>query len=171
MRGSQTKGTCGSLAETQVYRDYWKAYTQATGLPLRLHDAAQAGFAVDLGKGVSPLCMLLARTNISCQACLAMQQRLEQEARIKPKTLKCFAGLCETAVPVRVGENIIAWLETGHILIDHPTKSKPRGPQANRHPDSHRRANSTRATRRDQSHPRSNEHQKRRRRPERMDLH
>ena len=53
-----------------------------------------------------------------------MQQRLEQEARIKPKTLKCFAGLCETAVPVRVGENIVAWLETGHILIDHPTKSK-----------------------------------------------
>ena len=82
------------------------------------------GFAVELGKGVSPLCMLLARTNISCQACLAMQQRLEQEARIKPKTLKCFAGLCETAVPVRVGENIVAWLETGHILIDHPTKSK-----------------------------------------------
>jgi AraC-like DNA-binding protein len=68
--------------------------------------------------------MLLAQTNVSCQACLAMQQRLEQEARIEPKTLKCFAGLCETAVPVRVGENIVAWLETGHILIDHPTKSK-----------------------------------------------
>ena len=124
MSASQTKGTCGSLAEAQIYRDYWKAYTQATGLPLRLHDAAQGGFALELGKGVSPLCMLLARTNISCQACLAMQQRVEQEARIESKTLKCFAGLCETAVPVRVGENIVAWLETGHILIDHPTRSK-----------------------------------------------
>lgn len=124
MSASQTKETSGSLAETQIYRDYWMAYTRATGLPLRLHDAAQGGSSLELGKGVSPLCMLLARTNISCQACLAMQQRLEQEARIKPKTLKCFAGLCETAVPVRVGENIIAWLETGHILIDHPTKSK-----------------------------------------------
>jgi ligand-binding sensor protein len=61
--------------------------------------------------------MLLAQTNVSCQACLAMQQRVEQEARIKPKTLKCFTGLCETAVPVRVGENIVAWLETGHILL------------------------------------------------------
>ena len=124
MSASQTKETSGSLAETQIYRDYWMAYTRATGLPLRLHDAAQGGSSLELGKGVSPLCMLLARTNVSCQACLAMQQRLEQEARIKPKTLKCFAGLCETAVPVRVGENIIAWLETGHILIDHPTKSK-----------------------------------------------
>jgi len=124
MSASHTKGACGSLAETQIYRDYWKAYTQATGLPLRLHSAAQGGSALELGKGVSPLCMLLARTNVSCQACLAMQQRVEQEARIEPKTLKCFAGLCETAVPVRVGENIVAWLETGHILIDHPTRSK-----------------------------------------------
>jgi len=124
MSASQTEGTGGSLAETQIYRDYWKAYTQATGLPLRLRDAAKTGIALELGKGVSPLCMLLGRPNVSCQACLAMQQQVEQEARIEPKTLKCFAGLCETAVPVRVGENIVAWLETGHILIDHPTKSK-----------------------------------------------
>jgi AraC-like DNA-binding protein len=53
-----------------------------------------------------------------------MQRQIEQEARIEPKTLKCFAGLCETAVPVRVGENLVAWLETGQILVDHPTKSK-----------------------------------------------
>jgi AraC-like DNA-binding protein/ligand-binding sensor protein len=124
MSALHTEGTCGSLAETQIYRDYWKAYTEATGLPLRLRDAAQSRFVLEPGKGASPLCMLLARTNVSCQACLAMQQRVEQEARITPKTLKCFAGLCETAVPVRVGENIVAWLETGHILIDHPTKSK-----------------------------------------------
>jgi AraC-like DNA-binding protein len=114
----------GSLAETRIYRGYWKAYTEATGLPLRLREAAQGGFALKAAKGVSPLCMLLARTNVSCQACLAMQQRVEEEARIEPKTLKCFAGLCETAVPVRVGENLVAWLETGHVLIDHPTKSK-----------------------------------------------
>lgn len=124
MSASHTEGTCGSLAETQIYRDYWKAYTEATGLPLRLRDAAQSRCVLELGKGASALCVLLAQTNVSCQACLAMQQRLEQEARIEPKTLKCFTGLCETAVPVRVGENIVAWLETGHILTDHPTKLK-----------------------------------------------
>jgi AraC-like DNA-binding protein len=124
MNSSRGKSPCGSLAETQIYRDYWKAYTHATGLPLRLRDAAQQGSALELGKGASPLCTLLARTNLSCQACLAMQQQLEREARIEPKTLKCFAGLCETAVPVRVGENLVAWLETGHMLVDHPTKSK-----------------------------------------------
>jgi len=53
-----------------------------------------------------------------------MQQQIEHEARIEPQTLKCFAGLCETAVPVRVGENLVAWLETGQVLVDHPTTSK-----------------------------------------------
>jgi AraC-like DNA-binding protein/ligand-binding sensor protein len=124
MNLSQRNSSSGSLAETQIYRDYWKAYTTATGLPLRLRHAAQHGLSVELGKGVSPLCSLLARTNVSCQACLALQQEVEREAGIEPRTLKCFAGLCETAVPVRVGEHLVAWLETGHILIDHPTKSK-----------------------------------------------
>ncbi len=116
--------TCPSLPETQVYRDYAEAFTHTTGLPLRLRNAADAGASSPSGTGTSPLCSLLARTNVSCNACLEMQHNLEQEARIAPKTLKCFAGLCETAVPVRVGENLIAWLETGHVLIDHPTKSK-----------------------------------------------
>jgi AraC-like DNA-binding protein len=124
MSAPPTEGTGGSLAETQIYRDYWKAYTRATGLPLRLSDAAQGGFALELGKGASPLCMLLARTKVSCQACLAMQQRVEQEARLEPKTLQCFTGLRETAVPIRLGEKLVGWLETGHVLIDHPTKSK-----------------------------------------------
>lgn len=124
MIASSKREMFGALAEARIYHDYWKAYTQATGLPLRLREAAEGGWALEPARGVSPLCLLLARTNVSCQNCLAMQKRVEEEADIEPKTLKCFAGLCETAVPVRVGENLVAWLETGHVLIDHPTKSK-----------------------------------------------
>jgi AraC-like DNA-binding protein len=51
-----------------------------------------------------------------------LQQKLEQEAHLQPKTLKCFAGLCETAVPVRVGDKLIAFLQTGQILLHHPKK-------------------------------------------------
>lgn len=123
-RESATRRKCNSLAETQIYQDYWKAFTQSTGLPLRLREAAQAGLALGSSQGASPLCALIGRSNVSCNACLAMQKQVEREAGLEPKTLKCFAGLCETAVPVRVGENIVAWLETGQILVDHPTKSK-----------------------------------------------
>jgi AraC-like DNA-binding protein len=53
-----------------------------------------------------------------------LQKRVEEEARIEPKTLKCFAGLCDSAVPVRVGENLIAFLQTGQILLHAPMKSE-----------------------------------------------
>jgi YesN/AraC family two-component response regulator len=64
--------------------------------------------------------MLMAETNHSCASCLTMQKSLEEKARLKPHTMKCFAGLCETAVPVRVGENLIAFLETGQIFLHKP---------------------------------------------------
>jgi AraC-like DNA-binding protein len=43
---------------------------------------------------------------------------VEEEARLQPKTLKCFAGLCDSAVPVRVGENLVAFLQTGQVLME-----------------------------------------------------
>lgn len=64
----------------------------------------------------------MARTNRACEACFALQRKLEEEAKLQPKTLKCFAGLCETAVPVRVGDGLIAFLQTGRILIESPNQ-------------------------------------------------
>ena len=34
----------------------------------------------------------MAKSNHSCAACLQLQRRVEEEAQIEPKTLKCFAG-------------------------------------------------------------------------------
>ena len=53
-----------------------------------------------------------------------MQKRLEEETQLVPKTLQCFAGMCETAVPVRVGENVVAFLQTGQILLHRPKKAQ-----------------------------------------------
>lgn len=123
-RSSRKTRNADSLRETQIYRDYHKAFTQSTGLPLRLRDATQVGVALKFGKGSSSFCTLMAETDVSCHACLAMQKQISHRAEIQSKSLKCFAGLCETAVPVRVGENLVAWLETGQVLIDSPTKSR-----------------------------------------------
>ena len=65
-------------------------------------------------------CALVARTNLGCAQCLAMQRKLEEGAGLGPKTLHCFAGLCDSAVPVRVGGEIIAFLETGQVLLHKP---------------------------------------------------
>ena len=66
--------------------------------------------------------MLMAKTSRGCAACYALQQELEQRAQFEAKTLKCFAGLCESTVPVRIGTKLIAFLHTGQVLIHAPSE-------------------------------------------------
>jgi AraC-like DNA-binding protein/ligand-binding sensor protein len=113
-----------ALSESAMFRDYQQAFTRATGLPLTLQPpgATHACSSPEAPAAPSPFCALMARTNQACAACFALQQKLEEEAKIEPRTLKCFAGLCETAVPVRVGEKLIAFLQTGRILLETPNQ-------------------------------------------------
>src|SRR6185369_13098583 len=39
------------------------------------------------------------------------------------RTLQCFAGLTESAVPLRIGENVLGHLQTGQVLLRPPTKA------------------------------------------------
>ncbi len=70
----------------------------------------------------NPFCALMATTNQSCAACLQLQRKVEESAGLEPETLKCFAGLCDSAVPIRVGEDLIAFLQTGQILLHRPSR-------------------------------------------------
>ena len=117
-----SKRTLQTLSESEVYRDYAEAFTRGTGLPLRLQGPDLLTVVRYAKKQENPFCTLMAKSNESCAQCYALQCKLEEEAQFQPKTLKCFAGLCETAVPVRVGENVIAFLHTGQILLQRPEK-------------------------------------------------
>ncbi len=63
---------------------------------------------------------MVAGNHETCASCFALQQRLEARVGLEPRSMRCFAGLCESAVPVRVGEKIIAFLQTGQILLHRP---------------------------------------------------
>lgn len=116
------------LSQSQMYRDYECAFTQGTGLPLRLQAPTLLNVVRYDKIQENPFCALLSKADESCASscaqCYALQCRVEEEAQFQPKTLKCFAGLCETAVPVRVGDNVIAFLHTGQILLQRPSKVK-----------------------------------------------
>ncbi len=43
---------------------------------------------------------------------------------MEPKSLRCFAGLCDSSMPVRVGENLVAFLQMGQVLEHSPTKKQ-----------------------------------------------
>ena len=59
---------------------------------------------------------MMADKSRSCAACLRLQQRLSDQAQTEPRTLTCELGLCDTAVPIRTGERLVGFLQTGQIF-------------------------------------------------------
>jgi AraC-like DNA-binding protein/ligand-binding sensor protein len=110
------------LRQSQIFRDYEQAYRETTGLPINLRPIEAFDLPHHGDPKENPFCALMASTNHSCAACLQLQKKVEEQAAVEAKTLKCFAGLCDSAVPIRVGENLIAFLQTGQIFLHTPSK-------------------------------------------------
>jgi len=110
--------------QSSLYHDYEQAFREATGLPLDLRPVE----AFDLPRGGDPnlnrFCALMSDRSQSCSACLQLHRELEEQARLAPATIKCYAGLCDSAVPVRMGENIVAFLETGQVFFEKPARAQ-----------------------------------------------
>jgi AraC-like DNA-binding protein/ligand-binding sensor protein len=114
------------LQASDIFRDYQRAFQSITGLPLALRAAGSYQPPMQGTKLGNPLCALLAGRNKTCAACLEVQQRLETTACEQPGTAQCFVGLNESAVPIRLGEKIIAYLQTGQVLFHLPTAAETR---------------------------------------------
>jgi AraC-like DNA-binding protein/ligand-binding sensor protein len=110
------------LSGSEIYVQYQRAFAKATGLPLDLHAPGMFRLVRYPKKQASPFCLLMAKTSAACASCYALQQELEQQAQFESRTLKCFAGLCESAVPVRLGDKLIAFLHTGQVLLHTPRR-------------------------------------------------
>ena len=91
-----------ALPELQQFLD---DSTQATGLPLHLVTAL--GHRT-LGAEVCTLCRFLHAHPAGTKLCAAFLQKLLEQAREKPATAGCDAGLSETAVPLRTAPSNVA---------------------------------------------------------------
>jgi AraC-like DNA-binding protein len=120
----QSRAIVAQLKRSQIFRDYEQAFRETTGLPIALRPTEAFDLPHHGDPKENPFCALMAKSNHSCAACLQLQRRVEEEAQLEPKTLKCFAGMCDSAVPVRVGHNLIAFLQTGQILLHAPGKAE-----------------------------------------------
>jgi AraC-like DNA-binding protein len=120
----RNKDLAARLEKSQLFREYRSAFQTATGLPLGLRAAGSFQPPLAGSKQINPFCALMEARNKSCAACLQLQERVEHEAIAGSKTLECFAGLSESAVPIRLGETIIAYLQTGQVMFRAPTEAK-----------------------------------------------
>ncbi len=113
-----------SLSRSQIYQDYERAFTRTTGLPLSLRPLETWQLAHHGKKTENPFCVLMAGQNRACAACLEAQHKIAVAAGCGPRTVKCFAGLCETGVPVSVGEEVLGFLQTGEVFLKPPTRAQ-----------------------------------------------
>src|SRR5690242_4795673 len=108
------------LSRSQIFADYQKAFGEATELPLTLRAAETWRLAHRDQAHENAFCAMLARTNGTCAVCLEVQQRAVDGAPQRPATVVCFAGLCDTAVPIKLGERTIGFLQTGQVACEAP---------------------------------------------------
>jgi AraC-like DNA-binding protein len=113
-----------ALAHSKVYQDYDKAFTEATGLPVALRPVESWQLPLHGKRHEAPYCALMSEKSRACASCLQMQEKLSRAASQEAHTMVCPAGLCETAVPVRLGDRLIGFLMTGQVFRTKPTPSQ-----------------------------------------------
>ena len=119
---NQSDSLIEALTQSKLYRDYEQAYTEATGLPLALRPVESWQLPLHGKRHEAPYCAFMAQQSRACSSCLQMQEKLSAAAALEPHTAVCPSGLCETAVPVRLGNRLLGFLQTGQVFRKMPTQ-------------------------------------------------
>ncbi len=109
-----------ALAASTIFREYQRAFGDATGLPLTLRAVEGWQLAHQGDRRQNGFCLLMSQENHSCAACLRMQEKICNGVNGVPCTLRCALGLNESAVGVKIGKEIIAYLQTGQVFFTPP---------------------------------------------------
>lgn len=104
-----------------MFGHYERAYSEATGMPVTLRPVETWQLPLHGKRKENPFCAMLAGKSRACGACLQMQEKLAQHAMDQAATITCAYGLCETAVPVKLGLKTIGFLQTGQVMDQKPT--------------------------------------------------
>jgi AraC-like DNA-binding protein len=113
------------LQVSERFLTYQNAFRTATGLPLRLVSADPEHWCLDdQSVNRSPFCEILNLCKRACDACVETNRKLIKEAEAQgPSTCHCFAGLSATAVPVKMGTSVVAYLKTGQVFHQMPDEA------------------------------------------------
>ncbi len=116
----------GRIVQSDRFKIYQDAFRLTTGLPLRLVSADADHWSLDENTtNRSPFCEALNLCTDAYTACRDTNRRLMREAEVNgPSTCCCFAGLCATAVPVKMGASVVGFLKTGQVFTKIPSEAQ-----------------------------------------------
>src|SRR5258707_4930381 len=89
------------IASSEIYKDYERAFSEATQLPLALRPVEGWRFALEGKRYENPFCSMLAKCNRAYAACLETQKKMDDVSGTAPRSVTCFPGLCDSAVPLQ----------------------------------------------------------------------
>lgn len=121
---SNGKNVVDALTNSKVFQEYARAFNDMTGLPITLRPVDSWQLPYHGRRNENRYCALVAEKSSACASCLQMQQRLSESATMEPQTMTCCSGMAETAVPVRLGEQLIGFLQTGQVFRKKPTEAQ-----------------------------------------------
>ncbi|HVM47388.1 MAG TPA: helix-turn-helix domain-containing protein [Candidatus Acidoferrum sp.] len=113
-----------ALTNSRIFHEYERAFTEATGLPVALRPVESWQLPHHGHRHESPFCAMISEASRACAACLQVQEKLADVAALEPHTVGCPVGLCDTAVPVRLGDRLIGFLQTGQVFRKRPTEAQ-----------------------------------------------
>lgn len=122
-RESTNKQLVDMLRRSRLFRDYENVFTKATGLALTLRPLEFWQLAHRGKKHENPFCAMLAEHPKSLAVCLQAHQEMIDHTGLLPHTVTCPFGLTETAIPVKLGADVIGYLRIGQVLRHTPAKA------------------------------------------------
>ena len=109
-----------ALSGSAIFREYQTAFEVTTGLPLALRAVEGWQLAHHGSRRQNGFCAMMSKQSQSCAGCLRTQQRVCDGVNGVPCTLRCAFGINESAVGVKIGNEIIAYLQTGQVFFKAP---------------------------------------------------
>jgi AraC-like DNA-binding protein/ligand-binding sensor protein len=122
--GNTNRALVDALVNSKTYRDYERAFSDMTGLPIALQPVETWQLPHHGKRNENDFCALLSKKSRACAACLQTQDRLRQKAEAEPGSIICPAGLCDSAVPVRMSDRLVGYLQIGQVFRKKPTNEQ-----------------------------------------------
>ncbi len=121
-----TKGRLvAKLNTSSLFKSYSEGFQKATGLPLVLQIADKRFLKPDVGsESTNRFCRMLNGGRTPCEQCGMASRCIGSQANEQAHTMQCFAGLRETAIPVRCGRETFAYLRTGQVFMARPSEGR-----------------------------------------------
>jgi AraC-like DNA-binding protein/ligand-binding sensor protein len=110
------------IRDTDIFKEYEQAYAEVTKLPLVLRSADPGKHLPPVNQNEHEFCAYMRKHNDSCKTCMHVGAQHDSENGVERHV--CFAGLNLAAIPVKVNQEIIGYLQTGEVLLETQTESK-----------------------------------------------